>query len=244
MDLFQNYSSLDLGLSLFEKNSADVLCLGNSFFLDSCQFENNISTSNLLQCDTFICSNTLFEGNDLKSNLLTTYDDRVVKHYNILSSTFNRNKIGSIMFSFDGLNMENSSITNNEAHYLWINSGNSKFTLNNNTIIGNTTAGLFMLSCPVNLLGNVILGNFQASDNNNMSILSNEDKYIRSNMMNVILTGDEVSADDDKKWVPDNETNFYVQAFKSDDNCAACAYAEQETEEYHLTNLFDGSYNS
>ncbi|MEE0083350.1 MAG: right-handed parallel beta-helix repeat-containing protein, partial [Paludibacteraceae bacterium] len=252
--------------SLFKENKKLILDFdaNSSLIIDSCSFIGN--TEKLL--DIVGSSNTTIGNSIFEKNILPIVDQENEKRENLVSSygyvdikssSFFDNKCGSLVY-VTSLDAENNTFVKNDVSSViyQIYSGDI-FRLSNNTIISNRASDYPLYansSAKAYFYGNVILDNTQdlTQTYRNQYIPGELSEFYnikeaKFNLMDIIRKNPQTELYDNSTYIPDNNSNIWVKpreiTMQEDyDNCGACEYATDKSEEYYLTNLFEGALDS
>ena len=252
--------------SLFKENKKLILDFdaNSSLIIDSCSFIGN--TDKLL--DIVGSSNTTIGHSIFEKNILPIVDQENEKREDLVSSfgyvdlktsSFFDNECGNLVY-VTSLDAENNTVVKNDVYSViyQIYSGDI-FRLSNNTIISNRASyfPLYANSSPeAYFYGNIILDNTQdVTQTYRSQYLTGElsefynIKEAKSNLMDIIRKNPQTELYDNSTYIPDNNSNIWVKpreiTMQEDySNCGACEYATDKSEEYYLTNLFEGSLDS
>ncbi|MDO4526052.1 MAG: right-handed parallel beta-helix repeat-containing protein, partial [Bacteroidales bacterium] len=252
--------------SLFKENKKLILDFdaNSSLIIDSCSFIGN--TEKLL--DIVGSSNTTIGNSIFEKNILPVVDQENEKRENLVSSygyvdikssSFFDNKCGNLVY-VTSLDAENNTFVKNDVSSViyQIYSGDI-FRLSNNTIISNRASDYPLYansSAKAYFYGNVILDNTQdlTQTYRNQYIPGELSEFYnikeaKFNLMDIIRKNPQTELYDNSTYIPDNNSNIWVKpreiTMQEDyDNCGACEYATDKSEEYYLTNLFEGALDS
>ncbi len=248
--------------SLFKENKNQILEFksNTSLDIDSCSFIGN--TNRVLYAvsgSKTSIGRSVFEKNiipavgDKKGELILSEGSVGIK-----TSSFFDNECGNLAY-MSSVDVENSTFVKNDVNSIIYQSADGdKFRLVNNTIISNKISS-YPLYAHLNsyLHGNIVLGNKlegkvlsdKKYDEFELSVIHDIQEF-EFNLMDIIRKNPQTSEDDDiSTYIPDNSTNLLVKPReitiqKGYNNCKACEYATDKSEEYYLTNLFDGTLDS
>ncbi|MEE1261190.1 MAG: hypothetical protein U0K66_13585, partial [Paludibacteraceae bacterium] len=249
--------------SLFKDNKNQIFEFNanTSLAIDSCSFVGN--TNRILYAASgskTSIGRCVFEKNilptveDKKSDLIFSYGNVDVK-----SSSYFDNECGNLV-SVTSVDVENSTFVKNDVSSIIYQSNSGDiFRLSNNTIISNRASSYPLhsnSSAKAYFYGNVIL------DNKEDDTESSKDKYstvelsefyniqeVKFNLMDIIRKNPQTETYDMSTYIPDDNTNIFVKPREITvdeiySNCKACEFASDKSEEYYLTNLFEGSLDS
>ncbi len=248
--------------SLFKENKNQILEFksNTSLDIDSCSFIGN--TNRVLYAVSG--SKTSIGRSVFEKNILPAVSDKKGElilsegSVGIKTSSFFDNECGNLAY-MSSVDVENSTFVKNDVYSIIYQSADGdKFRLVNNTIISNKISS-YPLYAHLNscLHGNIVLGNKlegkvlsdKKYDEFELPVI-HDIQELEFNLMDIIRKNPQTSEDDDiSTYIPDNSTNILVKPReitiqKGYNNCKACEYATDKSEEYYLTNLFDGTLDS
>ena len=248
--------------SLFKGNKNQIFEFNanTSLIIDSCSFIGN--TNRILYAisgsNTSI-GRSVFEKNILpavggeKRDLIFSYGNAGIK-----TSSFFDNECGNLVLA-TSVDVENSTFVKNDVYSIIFQSNSGDiFRLSNNTIISNRASNYPLhsnSSAEAYLYGNVILDNKLDEEKSATGFVSGElsefynIQEVKYNLMDIIRKNPQTETYDMSTYIPDNNTNIFVKPreITTDENytgCKACEYATDNSEEYYLTNLFEGTLDS